>query len=217
MEPFRIHKAVAAPMLQDDIDTDSILPVSQMKSSNLDLGKSLFFNKRYMADGSENPDFVLNRPEYRNAGILVARHNFGCGSSREQAVWALVGFPIRCVIAESFGDIFYSNSLRVGLLLVTLPREQVIQLSVAVIAAAGKLPMTVDLEKQIVIGPEGVAYRFSIDEVRRRILLDALDGVGMTLLRRDKIASFQASDRQSRPWIYRYGPAAADCLNPERK
>ncbi len=207
MEPFRTYEAVAVPMLHDDIDTDSILPVSQMKSSNLQLGKSLFFNKRYLADGSENPDFVLNVPAYRNAGILVARRNFGCGSSREQAVWALVGFPIRCVIAESFGDIFYSNSLRVGLLLVSLSREQIIRLGAAVTTAAGEGVMRVDLEKQIVIAPDGVEYRFSIDEVRRRILLDALDGVGITLLSSDKIASFQARDRQSRPWIYRYGPA----------
>jgi 3-isopropylmalate/(R)-2-methylmalate dehydratase small subunit len=205
MEKFTKLEAVAAPMLRDNIDTDAIIPVAQMKVLAGDFGKSLFFNLRYRPDGSENPDFVLNRPEYRSARILVAANNFACGSSREHAVWALLGFGIRCVIAESFGDIFYNNSFRMGLLPVVLPREQVQALGEAVTAAAGTRNVVVDLQAQTITGPDAIVYAFEIDANRRRILLEGLDGVGVTLLRADDIAAFQARDRVDRPWVYDIG------------
>jgi 3-isopropylmalate/(R)-2-methylmalate dehydratase small subunit len=205
MEKFQRLEAVAAPMLRDNIDTDAIIPVAQMKVLSGDFGKSLFYNLRYRNDGSENPDFVLNRPEYRNARILVAANNFGCGSSREHAVWALLGFGIRCVIAESFGDIFYNSSFRMGLLPVVLPHEQVKQLGEAVTSTAGKRDVVVDLEFESVTGPDGTVYPFQVDATRRRILFEGLDAVGITLLGADAIADFQARDRIKRPWVYDIG------------
>ncbi len=202
MQPFRRHTAIAAPMLQDNIDTDSIIPVSQTKTASRKLGASLFFNRRYLPDGTENPGFVLNQPGYREASIIVAQHNFGCGSSREQAVWALADFGIRCVIAESFGDIFASNCLRMGVLLIALPRAAVAQLGAAVTAAQGLVPMTVDLQACAITGPDGCAFPFSIDEGARRILLEGRDAIGSTLTRQGDIADFMARDAAGRPWIH---------------
>ena len=207
MEKFKTLHAVAVPMLRDNIDTDAILPVAYMKTIKSDFGKDLFHNLRYRPDGSENPDFILNKPDYRPSKIIVSHNNFGCGSSRETAVWALLGYGIRVVVAESFGDIFYNNSFRMGLLPITLPREQLHELGEAVEKAGGKKNTIVDLESQTIIGPNDVTYKFQIDATRRKILLEGLDGVGLTLLNADKIADFQKKDRERRPWVHDIGLA----------
>jgi 3-isopropylmalate/(R)-2-methylmalate dehydratase small subunit len=207
MEKFKTLHATAAPMLRDNIDTDAILPVAYMKTIKSDFSKDLFHNLRYRPDGSENPDFILNRPEYRNAQIIVSHNNFGCGSSRETAVWALLGYGIRAVVAESFGDIFYNSSFRMGLLPIALPREQLHALGKAVEAAGGKKATVVDLESQTITGPDDVTYKFEIDATRRRILLEGLDGVGLTLLNAEAIAAFQKRDRDRRPWVHDIGLA----------
>lgn len=207
MEKFKTLHAVAVPMLRDNIDTDAILPVAYMKTIKSDFGKDLFHNLRYRPDGSENPDFILNKPDYRPSKIIVSHNNFGCGSSRETAVWALLGYGIKVVVAESFGDIFYNNSFRMGLLPITLPREQLHELGEAVEKAGGKKNTIVDLESQTIIGPNDVTYKFQIDATRRKILLEGLDGVGLTLLNADKIADFQKKDRERRPWVHDIGLA----------
>ena len=207
MDKFKTLHAVAVPMLRDNIDTDAILPVAYMKTIKSDFGKDLFHNLRYRPDGSENPDFILNKPDYRPSKIIVSHNNFGCGSSRETAVWALLGYGIRVVVAESFGDIFYNNSFRMGLLPITLPREQLHELGEAVEKAGGKKNTIVDLESQTIIGPNDVTYKFQIDATRRKILLEGLDGVGLTLLNADKIADFQKKDRERRPWVHDIGLA----------
>ncbi len=205
MEKFRRFEAIAAPMPRNNIDTDAIIPVKYMKDIHGDFGKCLFADLRIRPDGSENPDFVLNRPEYRAAGIIVAGNNFACGSSREHAVWALLGYGIKCVIAESFGDIFYNNSFRMGLLPITLRAEDLRMLSQSVVAAAGQRNTIVDLEAQLVTGPDGRTYPFEVDSLRRRMLLEGLDGVGVTLLRAGDIAAFQKADKARRPWVYDFG------------
>ncbi len=195
-------------MMVPNIDTDAIIPVEQMKTLDADFGRCLFFNQRYRLDGSDNPDFALNRPPYRKAKILVAGENFGCGSSREHAVWALVSFGIRCVIAPSFGDIFYNNSFKNGLLPVQLPANVVEALAVRIAADANpdSLPVIVDLEACTVRGPGtgGPAIAFDIDPERREALLEGLDEIGVTLKHEAQIAAFQARDAAQRPWIYQH-------------
>jgi 3-isopropylmalate/(R)-2-methylmalate dehydratase small subunit len=205
MEKFKRIDAVAAPMLNDNIDTDSIIPVPYMKDPNIDLGAHLFYNLRYDTGGRENPQFVLNRPEYRAAQIIVAQKNFGCGSSREHAVWALMGFGIRCVIAQSFGDIFYNNSLRMGLLPIVLPPSDLSVLGDAVERSAGRELTHVDLETQTITSPDGTEFPFEIEATRRRMLLEGLDAVGVTLLHAAEIAAFEARAHDRRPWMYDIG------------
>jgi len=202
MEKFTVLDAVAAPMLRDNVDTDTIIPIPFLKEPDVDLGKHVFNNLRYNSDGSENPEFILNRPEYRRAGILVSYNNFGCGSSREHAVWALLGFGIRCVIAGSFGDIFYNNSFRMGLLPIVLPRSELHALGEAVHTAAGRSSTRVDLETQTIASPDGTTYRFQIDAMRRRMLLEGLDQIGMTLLHVEQIEAFEREKRAARGWMY---------------
>ena len=202
MERFTVLEGIAVPMLRDNIDTDTIIPVPFLKEPDADLGKHLFNNLRYRSDGSENPDFILNRAEYRTARVLVSHNNFGCGSSREHAVWALRAFGIRCVIAGSFGDIFYNNSFRMGLLPIALPRPQLHALGDAVEAAGGLRMTRVDLEAQTISSPDGTVYRFEIDAMRRRMLLEGLDAIGMTLLHASLIESFEREKRTARPWMY---------------
>ncbi|MBI5912797.1 MAG: 3-isopropylmalate dehydratase small subunit [Betaproteobacteria bacterium] len=207
MEKFTTLAGIAAPMMVPNIDTDAIIPVEQMKALDADFGRCLFFNQRYRLDGSDNPDFLLNRPPYRKAKILVAGENFGCGSSREHAVWALVSFGIRCVIAPSFGDIFYNNSFKNGLLPVQLPANVVDALAVRIEADANpdSLPVIVDLEACTVHGPgtDGPIIAFDIDPERREALLEGLDEIGITLKHEAQIAAFQARDAAQRPWVYR--------------
>ncbi|MGH7660394.1 MAG: 3-isopropylmalate dehydratase small subunit [Vulcanimicrobiaceae bacterium] len=202
MQKFTTLEAIAVPMLRDNIDTDTIIPIPFLKEPDSDLGKHLFNNLRYNEDGSENTEFILNRPEYRTAKIVVSQENFGCGSSREHAVWALLAFGIRCVIAGSYGDIFYNNSLRMGLLPVVLPRAQLRALSDATVQGAGLRSTRVDLEMQTITDPGGGLHRFEIDPTRRRMLLEGLDAIGMTLLHADAIASFERDARRRRPWAY---------------
>jgi 3-isopropylmalate/(R)-2-methylmalate dehydratase small subunit len=205
MEKFKRIDGVAVPMLQDNIDTDSIIPVPFLKDPDIDFGAHLFHNLRYDTDGRENPDFILNRPAYRAAQIIVAQKNFGCGSSREHAVWALMGFGIRCVIAQSFGDIFYNNSLRMRLLPIVLPASDLRALGDAVERAAGRELTHVDLGTRTITSPDGTQTHFEIEATRRRMLLEGLDAVGVTLLHAAEIAAFETQAHGRRPWMYDIG------------
>lgn len=202
MQRFARAEGVAVSMLRDNVDTDTILPVRYMKAMDQDFGKGLFGNLRYNADGSDQADFELNQPEYAASIVLVAGDNFGCGSSREHAVWALLGYGFRCVIAKGFGDIFYNNCLRAGLVPISLLPEKVDRLAAAVERAAGRRNIVVDLDSQTIIDPDGAHYAFEIEALRRRMLLEGLDGIGLTLLHADAIASYQKRDRAAHPWIY---------------
>jgi 3-isopropylmalate/(R)-2-methylmalate dehydratase small subunit len=197
-QPFTVLTGIAAPMLRDNIDTDAIIPSRESTSVARDgYGEKLFANWRYRPGTRiEQPDFVLNRPPYRRATMLIGGYNFGCGSSREAAVWSLVQFGIRCVIAKSFGEIFRKNSVCNGLLPVLLPAD-------GVDALAGQAGMVrVDLQTQTVTAPSGEMWSFGIDALDRAMLLEGLDAIELTLKQSPAIAAFQARDRQTRPWIY---------------
>jgi 3-isopropylmalate/(R)-2-methylmalate dehydratase small subunit len=196
MEPFKSLRAVALPIAQPNFDTDQILPARFLqKPRALNFGEFLFRDLRYRSDGSENPDFVLNHPAYRPARIVLGETNFGCGSSREHAVWALYDYGIRAVIAPSMGDIFMSNAAKNGLLTIVLPAPAVARMIEATLATPG-LEIAVDLEGQAVAVPgigEGIPYRFEIDAYRKKCLLSGLDELGYTLTQLDKIESFERS------------------------
>jgi 3-isopropylmalate/(R)-2-methylmalate dehydratase small subunit len=197
MEPFTSLRAVALPIAQPNFDTDQILPARFLqKPRALNFGEFLFRDLRYRSDGSENPDFVLNQPAYRPARIVLGETNFGCGSSREHAVWALHDYGVRAVIAPSMGDIFMSNAAKNGLLTVVLPAPAVTRMIEAALAAPG-LELAVDLEAQTVVMPgpggEGIAHRFEIDAYRKKCLLSGLDELGYTLTQLDKIEAFERS------------------------
>ena len=204
MQTFDKLTGVAAPLLLENINTDAIIPVPWIVNFGQDLGMGLFGGWRYGGDGAENPAFILNQSSYREARILLAGRNFGCGSSREEAVWALLGFGIRCVIAPSFGDIFFENSFKNGLLPVVLEPDGVATL-VRETAAARAPVLTVDLDSCAVGVPGGSSLPFTIQEGRRRALRMGLDEVDLTLARVAEIDAFQAADRSRRPWIYRQG------------
>ncbi len=206
MEAFERLTGVAAPLLLENVNTDAIIPVPWIVNFGQDFGKGLFGGWRYRPDGTEDPGFVLNQPPYREARILLAGRNFGCGSSREEAVWALLAFGIRCVIAPSFGDIFFENAFKKGLLPVTLPPETVAGLARTVAAAPAPV-LTVDLSACSVEAPGGRPVPFTVDESRRQALLRGLDEVDLTLARAAEIDAFQAADRARRPWIYGAAPA----------
>ena len=203
MEKFETLTGIAASLLQENINTDAIIPVPWIVNYGRDLGQGLFGGWRYDLTGKENPDFILNRPPFRQSKILLAGRNFGCGSSREEAVWALLGFGIRCVIAPSFGDIFFENSFKNSLLPVVMDQKDI-----ATIAQdprfLGDPTLSVDLRLRRVSVPSGAAsVEFTIAEGRRQALLSGLDHIGNTLTHAADIAAFQASDRSRRPWIYR--------------
>jgi 3-isopropylmalate/(R)-2-methylmalate dehydratase small subunit len=201
MQKFTQVTGTAAPMMKANIDTDVIIPAKRLVGHRREeLAAFAFEAHRYRVDGSDNPDFILNKPRFRNANILVTGENFGCGSSRESAVWAMAGFGFRCVIAPSFGDIFYNNAFQNGMLLIRLPKEQVERLAVDLEKAAPS--MTVDLERQVITAPSGAETRFGIDPERRQALLEGRDEIGMTLARDTDILAFQERDRAARPWIY---------------
>jgi 3-isopropylmalate/(R)-2-methylmalate dehydratase small subunit len=209
MEPFTRLRAVAAPMPIDNIDTDAITPSAAGKSTSVDLGAMLFNNSRYHLDGAENPDFVLNVPKYRKSQILVAGRNFGCGSSRERAVWALMRFGIRCVIAPSFADIFYDNSFQNGLLPVTLPEADWRALLQSLEGDAAVAPeVNVDLVECKVQGPNG-EFGFVIPAERRMALLEGLDEIDVILRFEKDMDEFEQRDRIQRPWNYGVPFAAA--------
>ncbi len=202
MEKFTRLTGIAAPLMRPNIDTDVIIPIDDCVSvPRAEQGRCAFRAWRYLADGSDNPNFVLNREPFRNAVILIAGINFGCGSSREPAVWALMGLGIRAIIAPSFGDIFYNNCFQNGVLPIMLPEETVRAIA-AEVEAAPDAPITVDLENRVITNARGLRISFSIDGARRFALLEGLDEVGMTLKREAKIAAWQNSDRLRRPWVY---------------
>ncbi len=200
MEKFTRLTAIAAALPIANVDTDKIIPSRFLKTiKRTGLGVHLFDPLRYRADGTENPDFVLNREPWRKAGILVADDNFGCGSSREHAPWSLMDFGIRCVIAPSFGDIFYNNSLKNGLLPIRLPRETCERL-MADAAMGGNAKFTVDLERQAIICPNGEEIRFEFDPFRKRLLLEGLDDIGQTMAFSPAIDRFE--ERRLREWSW---------------
>ena len=201
MEPFKTLEGVAAPLNMINVDTDMIIPKQYLKTIHrTGLGKALFDEMRFNTDGSEKPDFVLNKPAYRKAQILVAGDNFGCGSSREHAPWALLDFGIRCVIAPSFADIFYGNCFKNGILPITLPQEQVDKLMDDAERGANAV-VTIDLEKQEITGPDGGRIRFDVEPFRKHCLLNGLDDIGLTLQKQSKIDSFESSRKLSQPWL----------------
>ncbi len=201
MEPFKTLAGVAAPLPMINVDTDMIIPKQFLETIKLTgLGSALFHEMRTRPDGSLNPDFALNKPAYKNAKILVAGANFGCGSSREHAPWALLDFGIRCVIAPSFADIFHSNSFKNGILLIKLPQEQVDKLLDDAERGANAI-ITVDLEKQEITWPDGGSIHFEIDPHLKHCLLEGLDDIGQTLKQEDKIASYAARHHAAKPWL----------------
>jgi len=200
MDKFTKLTAVAAPLPIVNIDTDMIIPKDYLKTIlRTGLGKGLFAEKRYNDDGSENPDFVLNKPAYRNAQILVAGDNFGCGSSREHAPWALLDFGIRCVISTSFADIFYNNCFKNGILPVVVSPEDLEKLMDDA-SRGSNATLTVDLEAQEIRGPDGGVIKFDIDAFRRHCLLNGLDDIGLTLEKTPAIDRFEKSYATSHPW-----------------
>jgi 3-isopropylmalate/(R)-2-methylmalate dehydratase small subunit len=200
MEKFTVVEGVAAPLRSINVDTDAIIPKQYLKTiKRTGLGNGLFSDKRYREDGSENPDFVLNKPAYRDAKVLVAGDNFGCGSSREHAPWALKDFGITCVISTSFGDIFYNNCFKNGLLPIKVSAQDLEKLFDDAERGANAR-LTIDLAKQEIRGPDGGVISFDIDPHRKHLLLEGLDDIGLTLVKEDKIASFEAKARTARPW-----------------
>jgi 3-isopropylmalate/(R)-2-methylmalate dehydratase small subunit len=200
MEPFTRVSAVAAPLDLPNVDTDRIIPARFLrKPRDVGYGQFCFHDMRRRPDGTEDPTFVLNRPAYREARILVAAENFGCGSSREGAVWALAGRGVRAVIAPSFGDIFHENCLRNGLLPVRLPAATVEALRRALHGAPGAA-VTIDLPAQTVAGPDGTSHRFEIDPFRKQALLEGLDEAGLTLRRAGEIDAFETRHAVEWPW-----------------
>jgi 3-isopropylmalate/(R)-2-methylmalate dehydratase small subunit len=200
MEKFTVLEGIAAPLRPINVDTDAIIPKQYLKTiKRTGLGEGLFSEKRYRDDGSENPDFVLNKPAYRHAKILVAGDNFGCGSSREHAPWALKDFGITCVISTSFGDIFYNNCFKNGLLPIKVSPEDLEKLFDDADRGANAR-LTIDLEKQEIRGPDGGVVRFDIDPHSKRLLLEGLDDIALTLVKEDKIASYEEQARAARPW-----------------
>ena len=200
MQPFTTLTGVAAPLPTPNIDTDQIIPKQFLKTVEREgLARGLFYEWRFDEAGRPRPDFVLNQPTYAGAKVLVAGDNFGCGSSREHAPWALMDFGVRCVISTSFADIFYENCFSNGLLPVVLPTEAVDALMAE--ARGGNHVFDVDLPSQTVTAPSGARFSFDIDPVRKRKLLEGLDAIGETLAREPEIAAFEARDASARSWL----------------
>ena len=203
MQKFTTVAGPAAPMLTPNVDTDVIIPIQRLVGTGrTGLGPHAFERLRYAADGSENPDFVLNRPQYRDSPILLAGPNFGCGSSREGAVWALMGMGFRAVLAPSFGDIFFNNCFQNGMLPVVLPEDVIHRIAAETEAAQGARHTTVDLARQVVVTPEGAEIPFAIDARKKEALLEGLDDIALTLRLRETIAAWQSADRAARPWVW---------------
>jgi 3-isopropylmalate/(R)-2-methylmalate dehydratase small subunit len=200
MDKFTTLTGVAAPMPMINVDTDAIIPKQFLKTiKRTGLGKHLFHELRYNENGKEKPDFVLNKPAYRKAKILVAGENFGCGSSREHAPWALMDFGIRCVISTSFADIFYNNCFQNGILPIKVSQEDLDKLMDDA-NRGSNATLTVDLANQEIKGPDGGTVKFDIDPFRKRCLLEGLDNIGLTLEREKAIDSYEAKATAARPW-----------------
>jgi 3-isopropylmalate/(R)-2-methylmalate dehydratase small subunit len=201
MDKFTVLEGVAAPLKMINVDTDMVIPKQYLKTiKRTGLGKGLFAEKRFRDDGSENPDFVLNKPAYRKAKILVAGDNFGCGSSREHAPWALMDFGITCVISTSFGDIFYNNCFKNGVLPIRVSPQDLEKLFDDAERGANAT-LTVDLEKQEIRGPDGGVVKFDIEPHRKKCLLEGLDDIGLTMVKNDKIDGFEQKAKAARPWV----------------
>ena len=201
MRKFETFSGVAVPMADHNIDTDRIIPARFLKTiKRTGLGVNLFNDVRYNDDGSEREDFILNQSHYRNSEILVAGDNFGCGSSREHAPWAITDFGIRCVISTSFADIFFNNSFKNGLLLIKVTPEQ--RDALLEDAARGEnARIEIDLENQKIVRPDGEKITFDVDPFRKHCLLEGLDDIGITLQSDDRISSFEEKQKQSMPWM----------------
>ncbi|MDY3196914.1 MAG: 3-isopropylmalate dehydratase small subunit [Pseudomonadaceae bacterium] len=211
MKAFTTHTGLVAPLDRANVDTDQIIPKQFLKSiKRTGFGANLFDEWRYLDEGYPgqdnslrplNPDFVLNQPRYQGASVLLARENFGCGSSREHAPWALDEYGFRAVLAPSFADIFFNNSFKNGLLPIVLKEEEIDELFAQVDAQEG-YQLTVDLQQQTVTRPDGVQYSFEIDEFRKHCLLNGLDDIGLTLQDADAIRAFEERHRQAQPWLF---------------
>lgn len=210
MQAFRIHKGLVAPLDRENVDTDAIIPKQFLKSiKKSGFGPNLFDEWRYLDQGEPgqdpatrraNPDFVLNQPRYKGASVLLTRKNFGCGSSREHAPWALDQYGFRAIIAPSYADIFFNNSFKNGLLPIVLPESAVNQLFDEVKAFVG-YQLTVDLERQVVVKPDGAELPFEIESFRKYCLLNGFDDIGLTLRHADKIKAFEAERLLTKPWL----------------
>jgi len=204
---FQPLSAIAAPIMRENVDTDVVIRIERLVGNNVrgTLGKWAFGSLRYLSDGSENPDFVLNREPYRQAQILVTGPNFGCGSSREGAVWAIKEMGIRAIIGSSFGDIFHANCFQNGLLPIVIDKPEVEQIVSEIEATQGSGHVGIDLETETISMPSGRKIAFKTDPRRRAALLEGLDEIGLTLKRDADIRAFQVADRAKRPWIYTQG------------
>ena len=201
MEPFNKLDGVAAPLNMINVDTDMIIPKQFLKTiKRTGLGSALFYEMRYDNDGKPNPDFVLNKPAYQKAQILVAGANFGCGSSREHAPWALLDFGIRCVIAPSFADIFYNNCFKNGILPIVLPQSDVDKLMDDA-ERGSNARISINLEAQEIRGPDGGMIKFDIDPFRKQCLLNGWDDIGLTMRNESKISAFEAARKTQSPWM----------------
>ncbi|MBI1864618.1 MAG: 3-isopropylmalate dehydratase small subunit [Nitrospirae bacterium] len=202
MEPFTVLESVVMPLDRPNVDTDAIIPKQFLKTiERTGLGKNLFFDWRYREDGSPDPAFVLNDPGYHEARILLARENFGCGSSREHAPWALLDYGFRCIIAPSFADIFYNNCFKNGILPVVLSADDVDRLFRDVAKTPG-CRVSVDLASQTVIAQDGSVHAFQIDPFRKECLLKGLDEIGLTLRHEPEIAAYETRRRAEAPWLF---------------
>jgi 3-isopropylmalate/(R)-2-methylmalate dehydratase small subunit len=201
MEKFTTLTGVAAPLEMINVDTDMIIPAQYLKTlGRTGLGKALLEKLRYDEKGNERPDFVLNKPAYRKAKILVAGDNFGCGSSREHAPWALMDFGIRCVISTSFADIFFNNCFQNGILAIKVTPEQLEKLMDDAKRGANAT-MTIDLENQEIKGPDGGTIKFDVDPFRKHCLLNGLDDIGLTMQKEKSIKSYEDKLAAERPWM----------------
>ncbi len=210
MQKFTVHTGLVAPMDRENVDTDAIIPKQFLKSiRKTGFGQHLFDAWRYLDEGycgkepasrQPNPDFVLNQPRYAGASILLARKNFGCGSSREHAPWALDQYGFRAIVAPSYADIFFNNSFKNGLLPIVLPERQVAQLFDEALAFPG-FTLTIDLDRQVIVKPQGEEISFAVEEFRKYCLLGGLDDIGLTLRNSDKIKAFEAERLATKPWL----------------
>ncbi|MBC7433082.1 MAG: 3-isopropylmalate dehydratase small subunit [Rubritepida sp.] len=207
MQPFTRITAIAAPLLRANIDTDVIIPIQRLVGTGREgLGPYAFERQRYLEGGADDPEFPLNRPAYKGSALLLAGENFGCGSSREGAVWALMGMGVRCVIAPSFGDIFFANCFQNGLLPVRLPAEIILQIAEETEASPGNARTTVDLERSLVVTPTGAEIPFDVDARKRDAMLQGLDDITLTLRHADAISAWRLRDRAARPWAWETVP-----------
>jgi 3-isopropylmalate/(R)-2-methylmalate dehydratase small subunit len=210
MTPFQTHSGHAVSLPLDNVDTDVIIPMQQLLSvPRAELGHYAFKALRYDPHGAEKPDFPLNSAKGRGASVIVGGRNFGCGSSREGAVYALVGLGIRAVIASSYGDIFASNCIKNGLLPILLPQQEVAAIHAEMAASSDPVNIAIDLDRQSIVLSTGLRLSFDIDPANKRRLMEGTDEVAMTLLAEDEILRFESLDRQARPWVYGLAPTTA--------